>query len=272
MHHKSKSLLSNLALRFDGGKAYWHNRLFPLRLHAALDHRGVHLALDGRVLRAGWYSALRDQFTGTCHIVVSGPSVQTIRDPTRLCSHFNIWANGSPALALEHQISPDLYVTCDTGFLERQLSTFVRYSERSSATLLSFTAAATLLRFGTTAGSCYLYDDTRKPFRLPVNLPRLDANAIVSGHSVAVICVNAALDLGFRDLRIFGLDLGGGRFYAEQKAEPSSLDKNFESICDDFRRLRKLADEKEARILNCSPHSRLPESIFERSCPNRALE
>ncbi|NCY02865.1 MAG: hypothetical protein EBX36_08145, partial [Planctomycetia bacterium] len=197
----------------------------------------------------------------------------TIEQPARLRLRPNIWANGSPALALEHGIRPDLYVACDTGFLERRLEDFRRYSEGSAATLLSFTAAATLLRFGRTAGACHFYDDTRKPFRLPVDHPRSDANAIVSGHTVAVICVTAALDLGFRDVRVFGLDLGGARrFYAEASAEPSRLEQNFENICADFRRLRRLADEKGARILNCSPASRLPETILERDCPNRALD
>lgn len=279
----TKELLYRAGLRIFLGREYWHYRKFPPDLHFDFDHRRVLMKYRSHSLRASWYSSLRGTQRGRCHVILSGPSVGVVREPRLLGGEYSIWANGSPALAEQAGITPSLYVVTDGGYIRRRRRDYVHYAGRAQGVLLNFNGASELLRHEVPAGNFYLFDDPASPWRRarPPEGPERDArldcdentNCIRVGLTVAVTCLQAALDLGFTEIYVFGLDLGGParRFYREGSPEPSRLREHRQEILREMALIAARARERDVSITNCSPLSGLPETIFPRADPNEVL-
>jgi hypothetical protein len=269
-----------MLLRFAQGRRQWHNRLYPPSLDVAFDHHEIVMARRGRELKAGWYSALHHSRQGRCHIVLSGASVATIERPEWLGSHYSIWVNGSPELAFRVGILPELYVVSDPTFVRRCPDVFRRYAAGARRHLISFAVAAEVLRAASGCDGCYLYDNWRTPFRRArfgaesdeTETRPMGRNQIREGRSVVLTALRAAMALGFSEILVFGLDLGGGgRFYQERAPQPTTLLDDRGVV---LRELAEVADEAEQRgitILNCSPDSAVGDDIFPRYDPNRLI-
>jgi hypothetical protein len=263
-----------LYLRLAGGRSNWHNRHFPPSFEVACDHASIQLECRGHRMQAAWFSSLTGTKTGRCHIVLSGPSIKTIKKPSLLGSKYSIWVNNSPVLAIEAGVRPSLYLVCDRGYVKRQLASFQKFSALSDACLNPFCVPhELLLRADCVAHKTYLFDDPAIPLRRqkrddgPVTL-----NCIKGGHSVGVTALRAAMQMGFGEILLFGLDLGGqARFYDEAHPEPSNLQRQHAIICAEFTAVADEAHAAGVKIMNCSPQSRLSDEIFEKCDPNDAL-
>lgn len=262
-------------LRLCCGHCFMHNKRFPPEFAAEFDHTGMHIDYCGRTLNAGWYSALENTWNGRCNIVLSGPSIKTIAHPRLLARSFSIWVNNSPTLALAVGVQPSMYLVADPDFIERQYDSFEKFSAISESCMISFAGASQLLEAGSPVERpFYVFDDMRFPFRRRYirGSDSHSLNSINNCHTVATTAVRAAMLMGFTEIYIFGLDLGGTeRFYAEAKPEPSRLDSYHEEICAEFRKIAAEAREKGVKLVNCSPVSRLPVDIMEIRDPNDAL-
>lgn len=252
-----------------------HNGRFPPEYEVEYDHKGVAIDYCGRHLSAGWYSALANTRKGRCHIVLSGPSVKMIEDPSLIGGSYSIWVNNSPRLALEADVQPSMYLVVDPDFIGRQFDSFQKFSAVSESYMISFAGASQLLECGNAAERpVYIFDDMRFPFRRRRLRGRTShsLNAIRDCHTVAATAVRAAMLMGFTEIYIFGLDLGGTkRFYTEKNPEPSRLDAYHGEICEEFRKIAEEADVTGVKLFNCSPVSRLPRDIIEICDPNEAL-
>lgn len=279
----TRELAYRIWLRIFGGREYWHYRKFPHGTHIDCDHRRVWISRGGNCLRAEWYSALRNTQRGRCNIVLSGPSVAGIHQPKLLGRHYSIWANGSPVLALAEKIRPSLYIVADTGFLRRRLSDYMQYAGAAQSCLISFAGAAELVRRVSPVGRFHVFDDPASPWhRVRYEVTQsgeacfsadANTNSIRVGLSVAISCLRAAMDLGFSEIDIYGLDLNAsGRFYRERSAEPSWLDLHYENIRQELMEASVYARQCGIRITNCSQCSRLDEAVFPRRDPNAVLD
>lgn len=276
-----REVLFRALLRTCWGRSYWHHRKNPPDFHCDYDHRRMLFSRGAYSLRAGWYSALRGTERGRCHIVLSGPSVSGIREPHHLGGACSIWANGSPALAVAAGITPSFYVVTDGGFFRRRRDDYLRYARLAMANLINFNGVSELLRFASPAGEFHVFDDPASPWhraRPTKRSGRLEsgenANCLRVGSSVAITCLRAAMDLGFTEIYVFGLDLGGGgepRFYRELKPEPSRLLKDHDEIVGELREIAGWARQQDVRIVNCALSSRLAESVFPKADPNDIL-
>lgn len=273
------SIMRNLPfmtyVRLFCGHGFMHNCHFPPDFEVECDHKGVVIDYLGRTLSAGWYSALEGTRGGRCHIVLSGPSVAEVARPERLAECYSIWVNNSPKLALSAGVRPSLYLVADPDFIERQFASFHQFSELSDASMISFAGAARLLERGAPVPRpVYLFDDSRYPFRRRrgLGMEIHGANTVKGCHTVATTAVRAAMRMGFSEIYIFGLDLGGSkRFYAEQSPEPSRLDAWFGEISAEFRNLAREASARGVKLVNCSPVTCLPADIMEIRNPEAVL-
>ena len=270
-------LAYRLGLRVAGGSARWHNRDFPPSLALHCSEREVELCRDGAVLRLQWFSTLDGGFDGRCHVVLSGPSVGRIGSPERLGSCFGFWANGSPALAETLGLQPSMYVVSDPGFAARRHGELLRHCERAERYLVSFGCAARLLGAAPSDRRGYVFDSPERPFRAAVGAanashPGFALNQLVSGGTVALICVNAALRMGFKEIVMFGLDLTDQpRFFDAADAEPSRLMGDMPMIVAGFRNAMRDAEARGARIVNCSPGTALDSRIVPHGDPEAWL-
>lgn len=237
-----------------------------------------------------------------CHIIASGPSLATVQHPTRLFDGFTVCLNGSFRFAQQAGKVADLYMTNDGGFIRRRWSDFHDGALVARWVLLDHLMLFFLLRQDAAFArrlKLFLYDDPNRPYlsqgaKRAVALARdfvveqdyipdpRDGKVHISRHpgvgiarSSSVVCsaLQMAWLMKFREVRIYGMDLGGdGRFYAEGgKKEPSRLDQDYEEeLLPWFRAFSTRCCGPEFRVLNCSPNSRLPDEIFPRVDPNAA--
>jgi Kdo-III transferase WaaZ len=90
---------------------------------------------------------------------------------------------------------------------------------------------------------------------------------IFTGQTVVYSAVQVAYALGFRQIFILGMDLGGtgtlARFYESgNTAAGSRLDKDFEPyIVPSFELARRLCEAEGIALYNVSPHSRLSATL-----------
>lgn len=278
-----QAFLHRAWLRVCVGSGYWHYRFFPPALHIDCDHRRILLSRGGHSVRAKWYSLLRGTERGRCHVVLSGPSVNAIAQPERLGLCYGIWANGSPALASAVNIKPSLYVVTDRGYLKRRHKDYLQYASIAQSNLINFAGASELLKRSSLAGNYFVFDDPDSPWHRARPRKVLDAddycadqdantNCIRVRQTVAITCLLAAMDLGFTDIYVFGLDLGGRqRFYAEALSEPSHLARDFDLMHREFLDIAQQAKSRGVRIINCSVDSRLDANVFPKQDANEAL-
>jgi len=267
-----QDLLFRIKLRVLGGQKNWHNRRFPPSFKGQISEDALELSYKGHSMNVQWLSSLKG--SGACNIILSGPSVTEIKKQRLLGSNFNIWVNGAVCLAQEVNIKPSLYLVSDPSYIKKRMADFVSFSNSSSKTLINFASLSELLkRVDSINDRFYLFDDSRMPFREPSEFPvRFPENAIRGGHSVAVSAIRIAFRMGFSEVFLYGLDLGGGsRFYQEGRAEPSYMNRDFEVIRREMREISMEASSLGVKLWNCSPNSRLDSSIIKHIEPNVAL-
>jgi hypothetical protein len=267
-----QDLLFRIKLRLLGGQKNWHNRRFPPSFKGNLSEESLELSYNGNSINARWLSSLKG--SGACNIVLSGPSVKGIRNPRLLNKNYNIWVNGAVCLAQQANIKPSLYLVSDPSYIKNKTADFIRFSNSASKTLINFAGLSELLRrIEGVHDRFYLFDDPRMPFReaseFPVQFPE---NAIRGGHSVVLSAIRIAFRMGFREIFLYGLDLGGtSRFYQEGQPEPSHMDRDFEIIRREMRQVAMEASALGVKLWNCSTNSRLDSTIIKQIEPNVAL-
>jgi hypothetical protein len=173
-----------------------------------------------------------------------------------------------------------MYIVDDLAFLRNRTDDFLRYAKRATHTLVNYGVVAELLMRGLTLDNGVIVDSINAPFRQPrpastrdVIFSRTFSSGLKPYGTVAYIALQAAYCLGFREVRIFGMDLSAaGRFYAENQPEPSNLRVDYEDlILRPFCHVGAMVAEREWTVLNCCPQSRLPVSVLPQIEPNTAL-
>jgi len=276
----TEKLFWRIYLRLFQGADQWHNRRFPPSFEARIGDREVHFSRRGIRMTCRRAETMQDRFGGPCNLLLSGPSVRAINDPSLLKKSFLIGVNGSPGLLEARGAGVDLYVVDDLAFLRNRTADFLRYAGRAAFTLVNYGIVAELMARGLTLANGVVVDSINAPFRRA--RPRRSAEVIFSREfsaglkpygTVAYIALQAAYCLGFREVRIFGLDLSSnGRFYREQRPEPSNLRVDYENlILRPFSHVGAMVAGREWTVFNCCPQSRLPVTVLPKVEPNTAL-
>lgn len=275
-----ENLLWRAYLRCVYPRTWWHNRRFPLSLEVRLGTDSVDFSFRGLDMTARRAETMQGLLTGPCHILLSGPSVLNIAEPASLKKEFLIGVNGSPALLSRRGLGMDLYIVDDLAFIRNRLADFRRYAREARWVLVNFGVIAELLRRGVTLRNAVVFDSFDAPFRRPAPPPstqvvfaRRFSDGLKPYGTVAYIALQAAFCLGFREVTLFGLDLStAGRYYPESKPEPQRLDHDFvRSILAPFSYVGEMVGAGEWRVVNCSPHSTLPDSVLPKANPNEVL-
>jgi Kdo-III transferase WaaZ len=298
----AKKSFRNIYIRLCKPRAYWHNRKF----HPSLDI--IHSAPEiysifwkhKLMARATAASAVREQ-DGICNIIGSGPSISSIKEPRLLFDHKTIFVNGSFVIARALGAHPDYYMVTDKGFIRRNLEMFKSAALRSQAVVLNATALNAVCEVDPALLKklpVIYVEDLKHPFKkrsLKKAQDRMqkefDGSLLNHGHynvafskdlslgvfpsgTVVYAATQFAYGIGFQELRIFGMDLSAdGRFYQEDVPEPSVLYESYQSgIKPAFELVGQYAIEKGLTIYNCSPQSRLPDTIIKKIDPNAILE
>jgi len=298
----AKKYFRDIYIRLCKPRAYWHNRKF----HPSLDI--IHEAPEvysifwkrKRLAQAAAVSAITIN-ERVCNIIASGPSINEIKNKRLLFNDRTICVNGSFIVAREVGANPDYYIVCDSGFIRHQFDLFASAALNSKNVVLDATTINALCEMAPSLLSALhiIYcEDLKHPFKkLRLKKARdreqkkfegslinhssynvafskdLSLGIFPSG-TVVYNAVQFAYGIGFKELRIFGMDLSAtGRFYPEDVPEPSVLCESYESgIEPGFELVKQYAVEKYLTIYNCSPHSRLPDTIIKKLDPNTMLE
>lgn len=291
-----------LACRLWRPRDYWHNRHFDGRYRAEEREPGVwsvnwkHAPVPVRPLA----ELARLPHPPVCHIIASGPSLAAVKDPARLFNDFTICMNGSFRFAQKAGKPCDLFVTFDAGFIRRRFADFKEAVPWSKHMLLDHLMLFLIANQDAKLArqlNPFLYDDPNRPFMAraeeraaliaqrfkagtdyianPANghvwITRSPAVGAASDTSVVCLALQAAWLMGFREVRIYGMDLGGpARFYQEQgKVEPTRLDDYYEShLLPWFKAFAANFCGPDFRVFNCSDSSRLPADVLPRRDPN----
>jgi hypothetical protein len=276
----TEKLFWRIYLRLCQGADQWHNRRFPPSLEVRIGERTVEFSRRGWQMTCRRAETLQDGFGGPCNLLLSGPSVRAIASLELLRSSFLIGVNGSPAVLDRRGAGVDMYVVDDLAFLRNRTADFLRFAGRAAFTLVNYGIVAELMERGLTLPNAVIVDSINAPFRRPRPAPRREvvfsrtfAAGLKPYGTVAYIGLQAAYCLGFRHVKIFGLDLTAhGRSYAEKRPEPSNLLVDYEDlILRPFRHVGAMVAGREWTVLNCSPQSRLPGTVLPKIEPNLAL-
>lgn len=297
-----EQIWNRISFRLFKPRETWHNRHFDSRYQARETTPGQwNVTWRGDPVKNRPLAELaRLPHSRVCHIIASGPSLAALREPARLFRDFTICMNGSFRLAQQVNARCDLYLTLDGGFIRRRFADFKTGVETSRHLLVDHLMLFFLLERDPELGrrlNPFLYDDPNRPYR---SHALLHARSIVSAFRVgedfipdprtggllickhpllgiarssSVICsaLQAAWLMGFEEVRIYGMDLGGpGRFYRESsKAEPTRLERDYEEhLLPWFQAFAAQCVGPSFRVFNCSTTSRLPAEILPRLDPN----
>jgi KDO transferase-3 len=236
-----------------------------------------------------------------CNIIASGQSINSIRNPRLLFSNKTICVNGSFLVARQVGRRPDYYMVSDKGFIRRKFDFFKSAALNCGKVVLDATVVNAICEIDPSFLKklhIIYYDDLKHPFRKcrlkkAQDRRQIKFEASLFNHScynvafskdlslgifpsgtVVYGAIQFAYGIGFKDLRIFGMDLNAlGRFYREKVPEPSVLNESYESgIKPGFELVRQYVTEKQFTIYNCSLQSRLPDTIVKKMDPNAMLE
>lgn len=277
---ETEKLIWHAYLRLFHGPAQWHNRRFPPSFEARFGEEWIDFTRRDWRMSCRRAESLQGRFSGAGNILLSGPSVRTIRNPALLRQAFLIGVNGSPQLLEEHDLGLDLYIVDDLHFVRNRTADYLRFARRASLTLVNYGIVAELCRLGVTIPNAVIVETINTPFRrarpsenaTPV-FSRRFADGLKPCGTVAYVALQAAYCLGFRGVSLFGLDLNtAARFYAERRPEPSNLLREYEAmILRPLTLVGAMVRAGEWSVVNCSPDSRLPASVLPRAEPNAVL-
>lgn len=291
-----------LACRLWRPRDYWHNRHFDSRYSATERSPG---AWDAKwrghnVPTRSLHELVQTPHPSVCHIIASGPSLASLREPIRLFNDFTICMNGSYRVAEKVGRPCSLFVTFDAGFIRRRFMDFKEAVPWAQQILIDHLVFFLILSQDTKLASQlnpFLYNDPNRPFkdRTATRLAQLrneyiegrdfvadgrPTGEVISkspkiglGSSASVVCLalQAAWLMGFKEVRIYGMDLGGSaRFYQEKgRIEGTRLDTTYEShLLPWFTAFAANFCGPDFRVFNCSEISRLPANIIPRLDPN----
>ena len=265
------------------GKNWRHNRMFPpsFRVSHTSDHQ-VKFTYKNQRYTFPKAVTLSNKFShSNANLVLSGPSIKSITQPSLLNRSFCFAVNGSPAFFNEHQIPYDAYVADDPRYLEQYGLQAIKYAQQASYVFLSYRSIFLLMQQGLNlAGlNIYVFDYQFMPFRqyrpTPVK-PFFASNLSVGlgkSDTIAHIALQLAHGMGFAQVALFGLDLTmGGRFYDEANPAPQYLHDNWDKgIVAPFMLVRDVVQNEHWPVFNCSPDSLLDTSILPKCEPNQYL-
>lgn len=298
----AKKFFRDIYIRLCKPRAYWHNRKFHPLLDIVHEAPGVYSIFwkHKRLVQAIAASAVKEQHK-VCNIIGSGPSIRAIRNPRLLFDHKTICVNGSFIIARDVGANPDYYMVSDRGFIRRNFDLFKSAALLSGTVVLNATAINALCEVDPSLLKelrvIYVEDLKHSFKRLRLKKARdrmqkkfegslinhrrynvafsndLSLGVFPSG-TIVYEAAQFAYGIGFKELRIFGMDLSAaGRFYPEDVPEPSVLCESYQAgIKPGFELIKQYAIEKNLTIYNCSPHSRLPDTIIKKIDPNTILE
>lgn len=274
-------ILWRLRLRVLHPRSEWHNRRFPPSLRLNEEGPFTILEYKGLSMRCLRGDACQGTRSGACNLLLSGPSVSTLADPMMLGELPLIGVNGSPELFARVGLGVDYYIVDDLSFIENSLGRYLAYASLAGRVILNHGIAYELLRRGHVLENAVLVDSINAPFRAPapqrapapVVFSRRFGEGLKSYGTVAYVALQAAFCLGFRDVRIFGMDLNSApRFYPEASAAANHIDRDYEDlILRPMEEVGGMVDRGEWNVVNCSPASRLPDRVLRRCDPNEIL-
>jgi len=228
------------------------------------------------------------------HIVLSGPSVATLKQPGRLFCRPSLIVNGAyRMLAAESGVKADLYLISDVGFIRRQWDAFIAGTRVARALAIDHRVALEIARRDPSllrTVPVYLFDNLTRPYGRPTHWWRKNAVAGVQvfeadcalslsadvgyfpSRTVAYIALQIAASQRPQSVTFFGLDLGGsGRFYAEAKPEQSMLDQDRSIILRDLSHAVKALTVAGIDVFNASLQSTVPDTLMRRIDPDQYL-
>jgi KDO transferase-3 len=253
-----------------------------------------------RIAQATAASAVNEQ-NSICNIIGSGPSINKIKNRSLLFNDKTICVNGSFVIARDVGANPDYYMVCDSRFIRRKFDLFKSAALNSKEVVLDATTINALSEIAPSLLSALhiIYcENLKHPFK-KLSLKKAQDRTLkefegsLINHSrcniafskdlsvglfpsgtVVYNAIQFAYGIGFKELRIFGMDLSAnGRFYPEEIPETSFLNESYESgIKPGFELVKQYVAEKHFTIYNCSLQSRLPAKIIRKIDPNTALE
>ncbi|HVU17441.1 MAG TPA: hypothetical protein VHD32_10975 [Candidatus Didemnitutus sp.] len=277
---ETEKLIWHAYLRLFQGADQWHNRRFPPSFEARVGDERVDFSCRDWSMSCLRAETLQDRFQGRCHVLLSGPSVRRIARPALLGNAFLIGVNGSPQILDESGMGLDLYVVDDLHFVRNRTDDYLRFANRATYTLVNHGIVAELRALGLSLPNGVIVETINTPFRRarpPENdavvFSRRFGDGLKPYGTVAYIALQAAYALGFRQVNLFGMDLNSaGRYYAENRPEPSNLLREYEHfILRPFRSVGAMVAAGEWSVVNCSPESRLPDSVLPKADPNEVL-
>ena len=239
------------------------------------------------------------------YIVASGPSVNEI-DMSLLADKVTFGINGSILKFVESGLPPDFYVICDENFIYNRQKLLAPILENHHSHCF-FTPQVLnaicdvnpeLLRnhpkisvfhnhFKEYGHTVLEYEDIKQ---LAVNDPEImtqdgrigfslnPEKGLFTAHTVAYFALQLAYGLGFRQINMIGMDLGGSngqtRFYESGAvAMPSHLDRDYsQTILPSFKVVSALCQNNQLQVFNCSLHSRLPDSVIPKKSFNAVIK
>jgi Kdo-III transferase WaaZ len=297
----AKKYFRDIYIRLFKPRAYWHNRKF----HPALDiiqEAPEFYAIFWERKRIAQATAASAVTTNerVCNIIGAGPSINKIKNPRLLFEHKTICVNGSFHLARYVDRIPDYYMVCDKKFIRRKFDFFKAAALHSGNVVLDATTINAICEIEPallTRLRIIYFEDLKHPFKksrlekgCDSRRKKIESSLINHGrHNIAFSkdltlgifplgtvvygAIQFAYGIGFKELRIFGMDLSAsGRFYPEDVPEQSFLRESYASaIKPGFELVQQYVAEQHLTIYNCSPKSRLPDTIIRKIDPNTML-
>ena len=236
---------------------------------------------------AGWLAP-----DATVHILLSGPSVGRIEAPQRIADAPTITVNGSFRVLRNVGSVSALYLVSDVGFVRRQWQTFREGADSALALALDHRVLYEVMRRDPALvqrRTVYLFDNLLRPYgrsshwwKTPPNpavwqrAPEVafSSDAAFGYHpscSVAYLALQIAATQRPAGVTLFGLDLGGGRYYAESQPERSMLQQDLQPILAHLAFAARCLSESGIRQINASLDSALPASVMPQADPNAYL-
>jgi len=216
------------------------------------------------------------------NILCSGPSLNNIRGKDKLFDSDSLCMNGSHNISFsEHEVI-NYYVISDIGFIRRNWESFCSGVKKSKYLLFDHRVIREIIGIDpeVLAGkNIYLFNLTTRPYRRRTD-PSTNKQCfsidpekgLNPSRTVAYLSLQIAVALGYKDIRFFGMDLGGNRrFYADPVNEKSMIDQDYPFIEADFRFASQYCRQHGIIVTNASPNSRLPDDIFQKADPDVIL-
>lgn len=216
------------------------------------------------------------------NIICSGPSLNNIQGKDKLFDSDSLCMNGSHNLSSSEHEFINYYVISDVGFIRRNWVSFCSGVKKSENLFFDHRVIKEIIDIDPevlSGKNIYLFNLMTRPYRRKSEFsskkqyfstdPDLGLNP---SRTVAYLSLQIAVALGYKDIRFFGMDLGGNqRFYADPVNEKSMIDQDYPFIEADFRFASQYCRQHGIIVTNASPNSRLPDDIFQKADPDVIL-